>query len=206
MTSHPAPDRSERRAVLAAIVVLHVAVLVALINTGVIAPETISQVLHATLIRPTPPQPEPPRPRLPPSQPKPASLPRAEPLPAPVLAAAATAPSPIPVPPAVAAPVVALAPVAVISPRFDADYLDNPKPAYPPLARRRGEEGKVLLRVFVDADGRPGKVELQRSSGSPRLDEAALSTVSRWKFIPARQGNEAVAAWVQVPIVFKLEN
>lgn len=93
----------------------------------------------------------------------------------------------------------------VTGPRFDADYLDNPKPAYPPLSRRMGEEGKAVLRVFVDASGRPGKLEIQHSSGFPRLDQAALQAVAQWHFVPARQGGEALAAWVLVPLVFRLD-
>jgi periplasmic protein TonB len=57
--------------------------------------------------------------------------------------------------------------------RFDADYLRNPAPAYPALARRLGEEGKLVLRVFVTPEGHPGQIELKTSSGSPRLDQAA---------------------------------
>lgn len=96
------------------------------------------------------------------------------------------------------------APVA--PPRFDAAYLDNPRPPYPAVARRMGEEGKTVLRVFVSADGLPERIELSQSAGSPRLDEAALAAVKRWRFVPARQGEHAVAAWVLVPLVFKLEN
>lgn len=121
------------------------------------------------------------------------------------------APPPEPVRPA--APVVAEAPAAVappaplpvIPPRFDAAYLDNPSPAYPSQARRLREQGKVLLRVLVTPGGTAERVELRGSSGSHRLDEAALDTVKRWRFVPARRGTEAVAAWVLVPISFVLE-
>ncbi len=136
----------------------------------------------------------------------------------------AVAPSPVPAPTsAVATPPAAAAsetakptaaesrpaPAAeapVAPPRFDAAYLDNPRPPYPPVARRMGEEGKTVLRVFVSAEGLPERIELSQSAGSPRLDEAALAAVRRWRFVPARQGERAVAAWVFVPLVFKLEN
>lgn len=95
---------------------------------------------------------------------------------------------------------------AVVQPRFDAAYLNNPAPSYPPMSRRLGETGKVLLRVHVLPSGQPGQVEIRTGSGFPRLDHAAMEAVSRWRFIPARQGNEAVAAWVVVPISFSLEN
>ncbi|MBI2732164.1 MAG: energy transducer TonB [Aquabacterium sp.] len=143
---------------------------------------------------------------------------------APVLAAKPMAPEPAvneargapPVPlPAIQAPPAqaALAPHAVqvaaaapTPPAFDANYLDNPKPAYPPISRREREQGKVLLRVYVDASGAAGKVELGTSSGHERLDKAALAAVSRWRFVPARHGAEAVAAWVTVPIIFSLKD
>ena len=115
--------------------------------------------------------------------------------------AAATAPAAAPAavaPPASAAE--ALAPA-----RFDADYLKNPAPPYPPLSRRMREEGKVVLRVQVSAQGTADSVEIKQSSGSSRLDEAALKTVRDWKFVPAKRGDAPVASAVLVPIHFKLE-
>ena len=90
--------------------------------------------------------------------------------------------------------------------RFDADYLSNPAPAYPSLSRRLGEQGKVVLRVLVSAVGQAQQVELKTGSGFPRLDQSAQDAVRRWRFVPARRGNDAVAAWVQVPIVFDLKD
>ena len=91
-------------------------------------------------------------------------------------------------------------------PSFNAAYLDNPPPTYPPLARRSGEQGRVLLHVLVTASGLAQTVELRASSGSPRLDHAALEVVKRWRFVPARHGDQPVAAWVLVPINFTLES
>ncbi len=111
---------------------------------------------------------------------------------------------PTPVP---AAPInVAPAPIAITAARFDADYLDNPKPIYPLVSRRLGEQGKVLLRVHVSAAGLAEKVEVKTGSGYARLDQAAGDAVSRWRFVPARRGEQAIAAWVQVPITFQLES
>lgn len=110
--------------------------------------------------------------------------------------------------PAVAAPVAHAAPApnpVSTAPRFDADYLDNPRPAYPPISRHEREQGTVKLSVYVEASGLAGKVELASSSGHDRLDKAAMSTVRRWRFTPARRGAEAVADWVIVPIVFSLK-
>lgn len=90
-------------------------------------------------------------------------------------------------------------------PRFNADYLDNPSPRYPPLSRRKGEEGRVMLRVFVEPNGLPSQIQLQRSSGFPSLDQSAQETVRQWKFIPARQGGQPQGAWVIVPIQFNLK-
>ncbi|MEW5756273.1 MAG: energy transducer TonB [Pseudomonadota bacterium] len=97
-------------------------------------------------------------------------------------------------------------PGPIQGPSFDADYLDNPAPAYPSLSRRLREEGIVLLRVYVDAGGSPAQLELKQSSGHDRLDRAALETVRHWRFVPARQDGEAVAGWVVVPISFTLRS
>ena len=106
--------------------------------------------------------------------------------------------------PAAAAGVPVEAAPAIVPPKFDAAYLANPAPAYPTLSRRLNETGRVLLRVRVSADGLPASIDIAQSSGFPRLDEAAREAVRGWKFIPARQGEQAVAATVNVPIVFKL--
>lgn len=94
---------------------------------------------------------------------------------------------------------------ALSPPRFDAAYLLNPKPEYPPMSRRLGEEGKVLLKVLVTAQGLPASIELEKSSGSERLDDAARRVVARWRFLPARRGDQPVDASVIVPISFRLE-
>lgn len=126
---------------------------------------------------------------------------------APVEAPAAFLVPPQPAAPAPAAPInIAPAPVAITAARFDADYLDNPKPIYPLVSRRLGEQGKVLLRVYVSTAGLAEKVEVKTGSGYARLDQAASDAVSRWRFVPARRGDQAIAAWVQVPITFQLES
>jgi protein TonB len=94
---------------------------------------------------------------------------------------------------------------AVVAPRFDAAYLKNPEPDYPSLSKRFGEEGRVILRVLVNPDGQPEQVEIRQSSGHARLDQAALGTVRRWRFTPARRGSERLAAWVLVPLSFQLD-
>jgi protein TonB len=96
-------------------------------------------------------------------------------------------------------------PIETTPPSFNAAYLRNPPPRYPISARRRGEQGTVTLRVLVARDGAPVRVSLETTSGSGSLDEAALEAVRNWRFVPARQGGQAVEAWVLVPIVFKLD-
>jgi protein TonB len=105
----------------------------------------------------------------------------------------------------VAAPVPAPPPVAVTPAAYQADYLQNPAPAYPALSRRMGEQGRVILRVHVDTSGGADEVHLQSSSGYARLDETARETVRHWTFTPARRGTDPVPAWVLVPISFTLK-
>ena len=86
-----------------------------------------------------------------------------------------------------------------------ANYAQNPKPEYPERARREGWEGTVLLRVLVNPQGKPDRVDVSRSSGFESLDRAAIETVKGWRFHPARYGERQVESWIQVPIVFTLE-
>ncbi|MGB5235591.1 MAG: TonB family protein [Candidatus Macondimonas sp.] len=92
-----------------------------------------------------------------------------------------------------------------VSVDLNAAYRLNPAPKYPPIALRRGWEGAVRLRVTLDVQGHPTRVELAASSGHPILDESALAAVRRWQFRPATRLGEAVVATVEVPIVFKLK-
>jgi protein TonB len=95
---------------------------------------------------------------------------------------------------------------ATVAARYDVAALSNPKPPYPLAARRRGIEGRVMLRAQVRADGSCAEVWVKRSSGHDVLDAAALDTVRRWRFVPAQRAGRAVDAWVEVPIVFRLEH
>ena len=115
----------------------------------------------------------------------------------------ANAPTGAGVPVAVARPVVAAA--SSTPPAFDAAYLKNPAPAYPLMSKRRGEKGRVMLDVRVLPDGTAEQVKLRASSGHERLDQAAIEAVRQWRFVPARSGDEPVAAWVTVPVTFALD-
>ena len=85
-----------------------------------------------------------------------------------------------------------------------ARYSDTPKPAYPESARRENREGRVLLRVLIDAQGKTKSVEINRSSGDDALDGAAAEAIKRWRFYPARAGDTPVESWVSIPIDFRL--
>jgi protein TonB len=94
--------------------------------------------------------------------------------------------------------------LVVEPPKFGVAYLNNPKPNYPNMSKRLGEEGRVLLRVLVATDGKPETVELENSSGFERLDQAAIDVVKKWSFIPAKKGKEVLSAYVLVPVKFTL--
>lgn len=194
------------------VLALHLLAFWALLRMEMIVLPAPLTVLDISLVAPA--RPETPQPKIVPPRPRPMEK-HTPPRELPVIAAPAEAPSPVAVPveprPVAVAPApifsapVAPAPAAPSAPRFDADYLDNPKPVYPPLSRRLGEEGRVVLRVRVGSDGLPLDVAIHAGSGSVRLDQAALDTVRRWKFVPARLGEQAVTAVVLVPIVFSLK-
>lgn len=119
--------------------------------------------------------------------------------PAPPAPITATGPAtPVAAPPAPAAPKIEL-------PSSNAAYLQNPAPAYPAISKRMGEQGKVVLRVYIDAEGLPQKIEINRSSGFDRLDRQAQDTVLRWKFVPGKRNGVPEAMWYLVPINFVLE-
>ncbi len=112
-----------------------------------------------------------------------------------------------PVPATVPSPVNSVpAPAAqpLREPQYQSASLRNPAPSYPPLSRRFGEQGEVMLRVLVSPAGEALQVELLASSGHRRLDEAARKMVAKWRFIPAQRGQEKIQAWVRVPVVFQL--
>lgn len=81
----------------------------------------------------------------------------------------------------------------------------NSRPDYPPTSRRLGEEGTVVLSLYVKEDGKVGEGKIQESSGFAKLDEAALrEALRRWHFIPATLEGKAVAGWYPIKVTFKL--
>ena len=81
-------------------------------------------------------------------------------------------------------------------------YLYRPAPDYPPISRRMGEQGRVLLRVLLSEKGDAASVQLETSSGFARLDKAAIKAVKEWRFVPVKRKN----AYVLVPVNFTIEN
>ena len=90
-------------------------------------------------------------------------------------------------------------------PSTNADYLNNPRPPYPPLSKRLGEQGRVVVRVFIEADGTASRAEVRQSSGFERLDQTAVQTVLRWRYVPGKRAGVPEAMWFNVPINFVLE-
>ncbi|HYA37881.1 MAG TPA: energy transducer TonB [Candidatus Methylomirabilis sp.] len=91
-----------------------------------------------------------------------------------------------------------------VASRYDVTTLHNPKPPYPLAARRRSQEGRVILQAHVREDGHCSEVQIKQSSGYELLDASALQTVQRWRFVPAMRGGAIVDSWVEIPIVFRL--
>jgi periplasmic protein TonB len=85
------------------------------------------------------------------------------------------------------------------------DDLHNEPPEYPDESRTAREQGVVILRVDVTADGEPANVTILKSSGYFRLDQAARRAVQHWKFHPALTAGIAVSSEADVPVRFRLE-
>ncbi len=94
---------------------------------------------------------------------------------------------------------------ALTLPIIDAKHLHNPPPPYPKQSRRRGEQGKVVIAVEIDIEGRGSQAVIHQSSGHHRLDRAALETVLKWRFVPGKKGHQQQKMWVNIPINFVLE-
>lgn len=213
------PSNTKRSRLLGLVIGFHALIIVGLLSAKAVTPQTVEIPMVVDLLDLMPaPQVTPPAARHTPSPvskaalaSKPQSAPKIPTPPSPLEATQSTQAAPLAPQasiseskPAPAAP--AAAPATSESPaRFDADYLRNPAPPYPAISRRSGEEGKVVLRVQVSPQGTAESIDIKTSSGIQRLDEAALNTVRKWKFIPAKRGETAIQSTVLVPIVFKLE-
>lgn len=211
---------NRRLLIAASVVLLHVGVLWALqsglmrravevIIPGEILSEFISPPATEAQKPQTPAPPRKPEPAQPKAQvqpPTPQPVTAMAPSPAVAQAApAAAAPAAIEASTVAAAPAAPPAPARIELPSSDAAYLNNPKPSYPPLSRRLGEQGKVVVRVLIGVDGTAQQAEIRSSSGYDRLDQAALATVRSWRYTPGRRNGVAEAMWFNVPINFVLE-
>jgi periplasmic protein TonB len=170
---------------------------------------------------PAPPAPpkKPPPPARPVVQPSPirplvkANAVPASPLPAIAVPEAKPAPAANPAPPTapppaiqLAAPAPAVAAPVKTGPSIPATYAtSNRRPDYPLISRRYGEQGTVMLRVYVKADGSAGEVQVKTTSGYELLDESAKAAVQGWRFNPATIDGKPIAEWYQLPIPFKLK-
>lgn len=213
------PTQNRRLLIASSVLLLHVAALW-LLQSGlmrraveVIVPvEVLSEIISPPApVAETPHPPAPPPRPMPPPPPlqaaPPPPLPSIEPAPVPAPTPVAAAPV-APAAPAIEAATVSAAPAApakVELPSSNAAYLNNPKPSYPALSRRLGEQGKVVVRVLIGVDGTAQQAEIRTSSGYPRLDQAALATVRSWRYVPGKRGGVPEAMWFNVPINFVLE-
>lgn len=219
----PPPKGFSRNTVIAGgVVLLHMAALWAL-QAGLIrrAAEVVIpvEILSQFVELPSPPKPPPPTPAPPPavkaqvvrSPPPPRPMAIREPALAPNAPAGILEPPPPappvapPVPSSPPAPAPAPpAPAAVQLPSTDADYAQNCKPVYPAMSRRLGEQGKVIVKVVVGADGLPKQVDVGRSSGFDRLDEAARDAMLRCRFSPGKVNGVAQPMAYDAPVNFVL--
>lgn len=150
------------------------------------------------------------------AQPMPNPPPQAQPVPAPVFESVSTAASTMQSNTATPAsgPGKSMDPSSAVAtgsapqiepPSSDADYLNNPRPQYPALSKRLREQGKVVVRTLIGADGVAQQAEIKHSSGFDRLDQAALATAIKWRYVPGKRAGVPESMWFNVPINFVLE-
>ena len=217
---HDGLTPTQRHLMVAAIVAAHAVAVWGLLQIREVR-DAVADVtpMFVNLITP----PEPPKPVPPPPPPVPQPMPKRPP---PVVIAAAPSPAPAPfivpalphdvpsppVPPpplpvTVAAPQSPAPPPAPkLIPASAVQYLgDPPVPEYPRLSIRAGETGRVMLRIYIDEAGLPRTVQVERSSGHVRLDEAGAAAMKKARFKPYTENGQAVAGWAFVPLDFALE-
>jgi periplasmic protein TonB len=218
------PLPSQRRLMVGGIVLAHVAAVWGLMQISAVreavleaAPMFVSRITPPS--QPSLPTPAPPAPKFQPARVKPPPL-------APVIAAA---PSPVPAafvvpaPPPELAPepappvVVAAAPAPApaqppappppkVIPASAVQFLEPPAVDYPRVSKRSGEIGVVIVRAYVDiSGGTPRSVQVNKSSGYSRLDDAAVAAVLNARFKPYTENGRPVEGWTFIPIHFELE-
>jgi len=216
--------RYDKLAGLAFVLAAHGAVLYELWHYRLLPTPAQAGTLFVNLItpdRPKPPAPEPPKPPPPqvkPELPKPVepSKPVQRVVEAPVILPSEPVAPPAPPPPA-PQPVVVMppSPPALPSPRpvepvrlgteLSVACPERSPPHYPAIAKRLGEQGRVELRVELDVRGEVAQVHVNKTSGSQRLDEAAIAAVRTWHCHPAMRDGVPVHAVALQPFNFILE-
>jgi periplasmic protein TonB len=199
-------DGARRSTVGAGIVVAHVGFLAVLVSAGIIKAPTIVPAVSVAFVQQDEKQVERPpleQPNLTPVHqvliPPPEVDIAIEPATAAISATAVESPPPAPPP---SAP--SKSGTATIPEMSEVAYLVQPAPHYPPESRRIHEQGLVMLRVLIDESGHAKTIEIYKSSGHPRLDEAARAAVARAVFKPFIDGGTARAAAAMVPVEFTL--
>jgi periplasmic protein TonB len=231
-TASSLPFMNRQTTVVVSVIVLHVGVLWALqsgllqrVAEAVVPAEILVEIM-APPAPSAPPTPQPvaqPQPKVQPKAPTPVKAtptPAIQPAPAPLaIAPSETAAEPSPAAPtAVAAaptsatagstlnaPPAPPAPPKITQPSTDADYLNNARPQYPPLSKRLNEQGKVVVRALIGTDGTASQASIKTSSGFDRLDQAALATVLKWRYVPGKRGGVPEAMWFDVPVNWVLQ-
>jgi protein TonB len=196
------------------VVLFHIAALWAL-QSGLLqrAAEVVIpvEVLSEFVEPPKPVEPPPPPPPPPevkhlviktPPPPRLQAIHEAKPTPAPNAPTGSIEPPPPPAPPAPPEPPPPAppAPPSLQLPSTNADYLQNPKPVYPAMSKRLGEQGKTIVRVLIGVDGLPKQASINKSSGYDRLDDAARTAVMSWRFVPGKRNGVVEAMEFNVPI------
>lgn len=210
----------QKRALTAAAVVAHLAGAWALLQLEAVqhalapaAPLLVQWVAPAAPVPQPPPPPPAPRPKV---QPKTAAVLAAAPAPlqrqAPSFVVPEPAPLPaeVPLPPSPPAPPAPKAPPAppaspVALAATDLRYTVPPAQVYPRTSVRLGEQGTVLVRLVVDAQGLPTQVSLHKSSGHVRLDDQALQALRAARFAPYTRNGQALAWTAIAPLEYSLE-
>lgn len=205
----------------------HALVVLALLHLGQCVTREAPQLLvnDVQLVQEAAPQPPSPMPPLAPAPPgaspqvtplaKPAAAPTRRTVAPPRVSAAVptgpaaeAAPQTAPPPTAgdgMAETVTAQTAVPSTAPGYQLGAVETPAPDYPFAARKRRRQGLVLVQLDVGADGRVDRVVLLESSGDNALDEAAMTTLGRWRLRPATENNRPVPGRVEVPVRFRLE-
>jgi len=195
------------------VVLLYVVIIYALVNglarkiVDVIKPPVETKIVEEHKPPPPPEAPPPPPPKLlvppPPFIPPPEIQIAAPPQAAPTITTTTKAPPPAPMVIAKPAPTVSR-PATPAS--LDRGRCPTPEPAYPMASRRNQETGTLTLRILVNVDGTPSKVEIASSSGHVRLDEAAKSWIMSCPFKPSTADGKAQAGWATQVYTFTLRD